>query len=277
MGKQFIRSGSTQWGYLYKSLPLDNSLNMEKQRAKIEELKNQLFYKTDCKEEAQKEKDREDTLVEHKYNEMYVHTKHAKEKESSFLSHHMHEHRHVIKAYDDILEEFYTLVEKNGALMTRIWAPKYQIQQVICYRLAVYILDKFKADEEFLKTFVQKCLPRACSSLCSDSILGQTVNKVQEVNSRIASTVLLNISEIISAVVDNANIEHRIIQSRRFSEYFDETCLKNVGSVFSVLTASDIFRDILDERMSAEKYTTKIMKVISPFIYGKTPLFKHSI
>lgn len=55
------------------------------------------------------------------YNEMYVHTNY---KQSSFLSDHMHEHGHMLKAYDDVLEEFYTNVEKNGAQMTRIWAPK---------------------------------------------------------------------------------------------------------------------------------------------------------
>lgn len=262
---------------IYMKMIQENNVNIKVQEKKIVDLEMEFCYKIRCKENMEKElkrKNRENTLVENNYNEMYLH---VNENKSHFLSDHFDEHRDNIPAYDDVLEEFYQLVEKNGAKMTRIWAPKHNIKQVVCYRLAVYILDKLKADEEFLNVFIEECLPLVCRDMGDDTLAGTLVNSVQSIQCRIGSTLLLSISGIvgkISFIVEQAKMQHQQIHSRRFHEYFDETCLKNIGSVFSVLTASDIFRDFLDERSSAEKNTDKIMKAISPFIYGRTPLFE---
>lgn len=109
-------------------------------------------------------------------------------------------------------------------------------------------------------------------------IIGKLVNSFQMFNCRIASRVLVNIDKVvknISMVFEKAKVQYKeVVQSRHFTEYFDETMMKNVGSVFSVMSASDIVHDCRDEHMSAERKTDEIMKVISPFIYGRTPLFE---
>ncbi|VDI27718.1 Hypothetical predicted protein [Mytilus galloprovincialis] len=270
-----LETGMQCGKYFDKELERENTIYMEKQWGKNVDMDKQWKKILDIGMK-RRQKYHEYPLVERKYNEMFVHD-HVKCEPYS-RSHRRHKYMVSETSYDDVLEEFYTLVEKNGAQTTRIWAPKYEIQSVVCYSLAVYILDKLKTDEEFLNVFIQKCLPPACRDMGGEIIIGTLVNSFQMFNCRIASRLLVNIDKVvknISMVFEKAKVQYKeVVQSRHFTEYFDETMMKNVGSVFSVMTVSDIVHDCRNEHMSAERKTDEIMKVISPFIYGRTPLFE---
>ena len=145
--------------YFDKELERENTIYMEEQWGKNADMDKQWKKILDIGMK-RRQKYHEYPLVERKYNEMFVHDRVKYEPYSR--SHRIYKYMVSETSYDDVFEEFYTLVEKNGAQTTRIWAPKYEIQSVVCYSLAVYILDKLKTDEEFLNVFIQTCLPPAC-------------------------------------------------------------------------------------------------------------------
>lgn len=210
---------------------------------------------------------------ERKYSNMFVQHEHGeKSPDDIFLKDHISLHRRKISSYDDVLEEFYELVETNGAQTIRKWASKPIIQQVVCYCLAVHLLSKLKEDREFLNIFIQTCLPRACRNIASETMFGNIANYLQGKATNAIVYVKTATEEDVSMVLQTAKKQFEYLLRRRANVCFDAACLKPVGSVFSVLEASDILHGCLDEDISAEDNTDEIMKAISPFIYGYTPL-----
>ena len=62
----------------------------------------------------------------------------------------------------DHINEIFDILERAGAPSIRKWAAVEVISKALTDNLAVVFLNKFQSDQSFLKTFVEKCLPRAC-------------------------------------------------------------------------------------------------------------------
>lgn len=64
--------------------------------------------------------------------------------------------------FDEVIEDFFRLMEQNGAPQTKIWATKTTIKDAVTLEEATVLLNELKANTELLKFFVSTCLPSAC-------------------------------------------------------------------------------------------------------------------
>ena len=62
----------------------------------------------------------------------------------------------------DHINEIFDILERAGARSICKWAAVEVVSKALTDNLAVVFLNKFQSDQSFLKTFVEKCLPRAC-------------------------------------------------------------------------------------------------------------------
>ena len=65
-------------------------------------------------------------------------------------------------ATPDHINEIFDILERAGARSVRKWAAVEVVSEALTDNLADVFLKKFKADQPFLKVFVEKCLPPAC-------------------------------------------------------------------------------------------------------------------
>lgn len=170
-------------------------------------------------------------------------------------------------SYDEVVEDFFQIVEQNGATATRKWATKTIIQDAVPFEEAVFLLNELKASTEFLKLFVNKCLPWACRSLGSEEKTKGTINAIQRKAAGGLSIMKTASTDDVVKVLEKATFE-----LNQFHRGCSEDLI-DVGTVFSVQEASRILRFGFDDGRLNNNRIDEIMEAVGPFVYGLTPLY----
>lgn len=156
--------------------------------------------------------------------------------------------------YDDLLEEFFNLVESNGAPTTRKWVSNNKIQKTIPFEKATLLLWALKSSTYFLREFVRECLPEECKMNEGDGLKRVFHGGIVTV----VSTIRGATTDEILQVVESA--------TRRL--------MKDVGTVYSVQRASEILHGCIDADKLNKYRSKELMKTVNPLIYGNTPMFR---
>lgn len=158
--------------------------------------------------------------------------------------------------YDDVLEEFFHLMEANGAYNIQKWATRNVIKDAIPFKMAVLLLSALKSSKDFLRNFVRECLPRQCRNLGGDFV-GSTLVQLMQNG---ASSMVTNFKQAGKDDIEDVELKAKCL------------LLKNVGSAFSLKTASDILHGCIDADKLKNDRIKELMETVQPFIYGRTPL-----
>ena len=173
----------------------------------------------------------------------------------------------------DHINEIFDILERAGARSIRKWAAVEVVSKALTDNLAVVFLNKFQSDQSFLKTFVEKCLPRACRDWPEHSTEPEqrTITPSEEswyltvraVNSAYATLV----TTFRKATV--ADVKEVVEKAKAY-------LLKKVDgdSIFSVQDASKVVHGCVDAKNLTNERSRELLKRVEPYIYGGTPFYK---
>ncbi|KAJ8038527.1 hypothetical protein HOLleu_15977 [Holothuria leucospilota] len=179
------------------------------------------------------------------------------------------DHHRDHMTYDEMIERILNILERSGASTVKKWATKDVIRSTVSCEMAALILSELESDPSFVKSFVNFCLPRACRDF-SDPTRGadpgareltQGFNWMYNKYASVVSTFRTATEEELIEVVEKAK----------------GMLLKSVSvesSIFSVQKASNIIHGCVDEEQLTETRINELKKTVTPFIYGRTPLFR---
>lgn len=159
----------------------------------------------------------------------------------------------TIANYDDLIEEFFQLVEKNGAPRTRKWTSKETIKSAVLFETANLLIKALKSSKEFLKEFVSYCLPSEC--------------KPREEDEGFYRKAKLHAATFIGHQASEEEIS-KIVEKAL------ERLMKDVGSVYSVQRASEILNRFVDVNTLTKDKIKKLLTLVGPLIFGETPLYE---
>ena len=173
----------------------------------------------------------------------------------------------------DHINEIFDILERAGARSIRKWAAVEVVSKALTDNLAVVFLNKFQSDQSFLKTFVEKCLPRACRDWPEHSTEPEqraiTPSEeswnltVRAANSAYATLV----TTFRKATV--ADVKEVVEKAKAY-------LLKkvDVDSIFSVQDASKVVHGCVDAKNLTNERSRELLKRVEPYIYGGTPFYK---
>ena len=161
----------------------------------------------------------------------------------------------------DHINEIFDILERAGAPSIRKWAAVEVISKALTDNLAVVFLNKFQSDQSFLKTFVEKCLPRACRDWPpSDESWNLTVRAANSAYATVVTTFRKATVADVKEVVEKAKA------------YLLKKV--DVDSIFSVQDASKVVHGCVDAKNLTNERSRELLKRVEPYIYGGTPFYK---
>lgn len=162
----------------------------------------------------------------------------------------------IALSYDHLVEEFYQLVENNGARATRLWTSPQLIKESLSYEMADLLLNALKSSDDFLREFVRDCLPSECKPLMFHS---NTLIYAQDLfqRAKLSMAVLMRYKASVKDVV-------------QVMEKAMERLLKDFGSVYSVQRASDILHGCIDTDTLDNHRINQLMNTVKPLILSST-------
>ena len=161
----------------------------------------------------------------------------------------------------DHINEIFDILERAGARSIRKWAAVEVVSKALTDNLAVVFLNKFQSDQSFLKTFVEKCLPRACRDWPpSDESWNLTVRAANSVYATVVTTFRKATVADVKEVVEKAKA------------YLLKKV--DVDSIFSVQDASKVVHGCVDAKNLTNERSRELLKRVEPYIYGGTPFYK---
>ena len=161
----------------------------------------------------------------------------------------------------DHINEIFDILERAGARSIRKWAAVEVVSKALTDNLAVVFLNKFQSDQSFLKTFVEKCLPRACRDWPpSDESWNLTVRAANSAYATVVTTFRKATVADVKEVVEKAKA------------YLLKKV--DVDSIFSVQDASKVVHGCVDAKNLTNERSRELLKRVEPYIYGGTPFYK---
>ena len=161
----------------------------------------------------------------------------------------------------DHINEIFDILERAGAPSIRKWAAVEVVSKALTDNLAVVFLNKFQSDQSFLKTFVEKCLPRACRDWPpSDESWNLTVRAANSAYATVVTTFRKATVADVKEVVEKAKA------------YLLKKV--DVDSIFSVQDASKVVHGCVDAKNLTNERSRELLKRVEPYIYGGTPFYK---
>ncbi|XP_071139919.1 uncharacterized protein [Mytilus edulis] len=172
------------------------------------------------------------------------------------------------QSYDEMLERLFTVLEQGGARTIRKWAEPAVIKSTITQDMIILMLNELQSNADFLRNFVDHCLPSSCRNWTSERTemffnnwyLSLLVNGVCNLQNVYVNTATKYVK---------AREEHVLDVEKKAKSYL----LKPVEDVYSVHEASEIVHGYVDEKTLTDKRLDELMKIVEPFIYGRTPLY----
>ena len=173
----------------------------------------------------------------------------------------------------DHINEIFDILERAGARSIRKWAAVEVVSKALTDNLAVVFLNKFQSDQSFLKTFVEKCLPRACRDWPEHSTEPEqrTITPSEEswyLTVRAANSAYATlVTTFRKATV--ADVKEVVEKAKAY-------LLKKVDgdSIFSVQDASKVVHGCVDAKNLTNERSRELLKRVEPYIYGGTPFYK---
>ncbi|XP_045169090.2 uncharacterized protein LOC123531864 [Mercenaria mercenaria] len=155
-------------------------------------------------------------------------------------------------ATGETTDNIFKVLESNGARSIRKWADKRVVEISFSEYLAQLILRKLTTDKTFTRKFVREDLPLACRSWDTAPFGAFFQRKVADVATKFRRATPEDIQTVIGKAL-----------------------LKDFGdqSIFSVKDAAHVFRGCIGRSSLTEARLNLLLKIIEPFIYGRTPLY----
>ena len=173
----------------------------------------------------------------------------------------------------DHINEIFDILERAGARSIRKWAAIEVVSKALTDNLAVVFLNKFQSDQSFLKTFVEKCLPRACRDWPEHSIEPEqrTITPSDE-----SWNLTVRAANSAYATVVTAFRKATVADVKEVVEKAKAYLLKkvDVDSIFSVQDASKVLHGCVDAKNLTNERSRELLKRVEPYIYGGTPFYK---
>lgn len=180
-------------------------------------------------------------------------------------------------ATDRQINKLFQILEGAGATYIRKWAEVEVVKSELTNHMACLLLKKARADPQFLKKFVQNCLPPECrdwpkfSNPYNNPILG-AVNLFAKASdfayAGVGSSIRQATKQDIKEVIRKA--EPYLVENKGRDVEHDDC----VPSIFNVKKASDILHGYIDERKLSKERSKKLLRKVEPYIYGDTPLYR---
>lgn len=158
-----------------------------------------------------------------------------------------------------IVQNIFDILQTGGARNIRKWATSTIVERSVSYDMASLFLNMLASDSEFLYFFVHECLPSSCRDW--DDNGGDDGG----------------ISGLFQSLYSSAVTSFRQATERDIEEVVQKAkakLLKNVGAVCTVQNASKIVRGCVGQKTLTDERVTDLMKMVEPFIYGGTPMYK---
>ena len=172
------------------------------------------------------------------------------------------------------INRIFRILERSGARTVSKWAAEEVVIRALKYREADLLLNKFKSDTSFRKTFVQEILPPACrdwsqSTLVKVTGLSPFTDAVQGAFASMASSFVRAKVADIREVFNQA--EPYLLKGDK-----EKGCLLGVtvNSIFKVKDALNVLHGCIGEKGLSKEKSRELLQSVEPYIYGGTPLYQ---
>ena len=172
------------------------------------------------------------------------------------------------------INRIFRILERSGARTVSKWAAEEVVIRALKYREADLLLNKFKSDTSFRKTFVQEILPPACrdwsqSTLVKVTGLSPFTDAVQGAFASVAS------SFVRAKVADIREVFNQA-EPYLLKEDKEKECLLGVtvNSIFKVKDALNVLHGCIGEKGLSKEKSRELLQSVEPYIYGGTPLYQ---
>lgn len=161
--------------------------------------------------------------------------------------------------HDAIVQKVFDILQNGGARNIRKWATQEVVLQSVSYDMSSLFLNMLGSDSSFLESFVNECLPSSCRNWNSDCAEDEGKSHFfEDLFSSVVTSFRQASTKDIEDVVKKAKNQ----------------LLEKVVTVFTVQNASDIIHGSVGQTRLTNDRVKDLMKMIEPFIYGHTPLYK---
>lgn len=155
-----------------------------------------------------------------------------------------------------VVQNLFDLLQSGGARNIRKWATIDLVVRSVSFEFASLCLNLCRSNTTFLRTFVNKCLPQICRDWGDQGWIFNGLT--QDMYSSCVSSYVQ---------AKESNIEDVVLKAKNI-------LLKNVGTVFTVQEASQIVHGCLGKTKLTDDRINYLMKIVEPFIYGSTPMYR---
>ena len=166
------------------------------------------------------------------------------------------------------INKIFRILERSGARTVSKWAAEEDVIRALKYREADLLLNKFKSDRSFLKTFVQEILPEPCRDW-PESTLSEMIG-LSFFTASLQSAYGSVATSFVRASV--ADIREVFNQAKRYLPKEDKEKVRLLGvtvnSIFKVKDALNVLHGCSKEK------SRELLQSIEPYIYGGTPLYQ---
>ena len=177
---------------------------------------------------------------------------------------------------EDLLSRILDILEGNGAPYVRTWAKMYVLLDAVTHEQAHLLCTKLTDDRNFRSQFVADCLPDICRT-------GTEIRDVYRNPTKLMARGVLFGFDFVGQSESNFNpCNYKIHEDIRDTVRKGMQLIWNFNSVpitdqsiIGVHEASDILHGIADGRdmtQLTEEEVDKLMVLVEPFIYGRTPM-----
>ena len=172
------------------------------------------------------------------------------------------------------INRIFRILERSGARTVSKWAAEEVVIKALKYREADLLLNKFKSDTSFRKTFVQEILPPACRDWSQSTLV--KVTGLSPITDAVQGAFASMASSFVGAKV--ADIRKVFNQAEPYLLKGDKEkeCLLGVtvNSIFKVKDALNVLDGSIGEKGLSKEKSRELLQSVEPYIYGGTPLYQ---